>query len=212
MKIKTLLIAAALSLSVVAGAEYTLSPSPFLGSLDRFKKADWHKDLYWYRNPKKKAIDYKKMIFDPVLINQSPNTKYRPLSTEEILTLGGMFRDSIVDKFKNDVTIVNDPGDGVLRVRFAIRGLAQRSYYMNDAGTHKVQPDTKLAAGTFEMEGIDSLTGERVVALVQNLGPDNLNNIQKEGVLVTVESAFSDWVDMLRNVFLERRSAATAPK
>src|SRR3982751_2972568 len=81
--------------------------SPFLGSTAQFKKSKAHENLLVFRNPQKKASDYKKVLFDPVLIHQSPNSTQKKLTDDEIVELGANFKNQIEEKFKDAVEIVS---------------------------------------------------------------------------------------------------------
>ena len=196
----------------LANANNKPADSPFLGSTKDFKKAEKGKELFVQRNPEKKAVDYKKVIFDPVLIYPSRNARYKQLTQDEIVLLSGEFKKNVEEKFKDTVQIVSVPGPGVLRVRFAMRGLKKGNYYMDEKGDHKIETNSRMAAGTFEMDAIDSLTGERIVALYQSVGNEQFEKSEKEETTQTVQALFSDWVDILKRVYLENSAAATIPK
>lgn len=186
--------------------------SPFLGDTKDFKKADFGKNLLWQRHGTKKAVDYEKFIFDPVLIYQSHNSVLPQMSEAELKNLGSLFKKLSQDTFKSSVQIVETPGADVLRVRFAIRGMKPGRYYLDAAGSHEIKPDTKLAAVIFEAEAIDSLTGERVVALVQNISNEQAKNVKREDIETTVQNSFAQWLEMLKQTFRERKLYSAIPE
>jgi hypothetical protein len=116
----------------------------------------------------------------------------------------------IVDAFKDEVEIVDQAGEGVLRVRTAIRGLQRGGYQLIESGAKAIKPDAKLAAATFEMEMIDAVSKERVVALVDNLFPAEKPG-SKETAAYAIRDVFGDWVQMLKAAFASQKITSTIP-
>jgi hypothetical protein len=186
--------------------------SPLLGDTSKFKPSKERPTLLVDRPGTKRAIDYKKIMFDPVLIYQSPHSTYRPLTPEDKATLSKLFQKAAVDSFKDVVQIVDVSGEGVLRVQFAIRGLKRGNYHMTAKGSEPIKQDSKMPSGTLEVLATDSVSKERVLALVDVIDNKKLANSEREEIVPTVEEVFHDWVDMLKNTFQREQVVSQIPK
>lgn len=185
--------------------------SPFLGDYSAFTRSKERKSMLVYRNPGKRAIDYKKIYFEPVQIMQSPHSEYKHLTDQDKKVLSDLYQSMAKDTFKDVVEIADAPGEGVLTVRTALRGLKQGRYRMNELGTETITPNSKMPAGTFEVEGVDTVAKERVIALVDSIEQKKVNG-PKEELVLTVTDLFRDWLDALKTQYQQKKAEATLPK
>ncbi|MCG3204602.1 MAG: hypothetical protein KCHDKBKB_01317 [Elusimicrobia bacterium] len=186
--------------------------SPFLGDLSGFKRSKERKSLLVDRHPTKRAINYPKMMFEPVVILQSEHSHYDQLSLEDKAALSDLFRSFAIETFNPIVDISDVPGEGVLNVRCAIRGLKRGNYYMDSGGTKAVPQDSKKPAGTLEVEAIDSVTKERIIALLDEVSPEKLAASEDEEIVPKVSGIFKEWIEMLKNKFQQEKILSNLPK
>jgi hypothetical protein len=110
------------------------------------------------------------------------------------------------------VEVVESTGTGVLTVRCAVRGLKQGQYYLDSGGAQKITPDSKAPAGTLEVEAKDSVTGERIVALVDDINKEKMAGATRENVVQTVHDHFKERIEALKNLFLQEKVLSQIPK
>lgn len=175
------------------------SKSPLLGDYSSFKKDKEDKSMLVYRHKEKKASDYKKFIVDPVMIYPSAHRSGPKYSPENLQETADYFHSLLSDALKGGYEVTTAAGPGVLRLRFGIRDLKPGRYTLDASGAQTIKPDTKLAEVTFEMEGIDSLTGERVIAVVRNVKNEEVKGPDRETQIQHVSDAFGSWVKILRS-------------
>jgi hypothetical protein len=175
------------------------SKSPLLGDYSTFKRDKEDKTMLVYRLKDRKASDYKKFIIDPVLIYPSDHRGGPKYSPENLQETADYFRSLLTEALKSGYEVTSAAGPGVLRLRFGIRDLKPGRYTMDAAGMQTIKPDTKLAEVTFEMEGIDSLTGERIIAIVRDVKSEEVKGADREKQIQRVSDLFSAWVKLLRN-------------
>ncbi len=140
------------------------------GFLKDYSKLQPHPDIdgrHRYINPNIDASKYNKFIIDPVAINLSKKGKERDIDPKEIAKLAKHFRKKIGEELRKDYQIVGSPGPGVIRVRTSISDVDKTLPYLN------IHPGTKMMGGGLggagaEMELVDSVTGERIAAAIDN--------------------------------------------
>jgi len=198
-KLVTLFFALGAVCFVQAAEQRTYTKSPLLGDTSSFKQDKTDKTMRVYRQKGKKAKDYMKFIVDPVLIYPSTHRGGEKLSPENLQKLAELFQGLLLETLKDGYDVTQAPGPDTLRFRFGIRDMKPGRYFMDGAGVHQIKADTDLAAVTFEMEGIDSLTGERIVAVVREVNNDEVQGSDRQKQVQRVQDVFAEWVRVLRN-------------
>ncbi len=120
-----------------------------------------------YINPNIDASKYNKFIVDPVAINLSKEGKEENIDAEDMKKLAKYFRKQIAVELNKGYQIVRRPGPNVIRIRTSISEVDKTNPFLN------IHPGTKLMGGGLggagaEMELVDSLTGQRIAAGVDN--------------------------------------------
>jgi len=120
-----------------------------------------------YINPNIDASKYNKFIVDPVAINLSKKGIEREIDPKEMKKLAKYFRKQIAVELNKDYQIVRRPGPSVIRIRTSISEVDKTNPFLN------IHPGTKLMGGGLggagaEMELVDSLTGQRIAAAIDN--------------------------------------------
>ena len=120
-----------------------------------------------YLNPSKNLRQYKKFIIDPVVVNFAPNAKGTAIDPAKLKELSDYFRNQLVKGLSKRYRVVRSSGPGVLRIRVAITDIKKTTAVAN------IHPGMKmsgvgLGGAAMEAEAVDSVSGERVAAIVDS--------------------------------------------
>ena len=155
----------------LAGCAATKCPqlSGFLNDYRGMYRSNEIKGLFVYENPRKGVVRYNKFIVDPVTVIVGDASASTPAGAEEIKLLAQQFHDDIINSLKGNYAIVDQPGEGVLRIRAAVSQVQMHRF-------------SWLQSAVIEAELVDTRTNERILALLQ----------ERKG------KAFKEWPQMLR--------------
>ena len=141
--------------------------SGFLGDYSQLKPDPEGQAALIYRAPPEKLRQYKKFIIDPVSVHFAPNAKGTTVSPRNLNKLTDYFEEELTKTLSESgrYMVVKAPGTGVLRIRVAITDIKKTKTGWN------ILPQTKLiglglGGASFEAEAVDSMSGERVAAVV----------------------------------------------
>jgi len=106
-------------------------------------------------------------IGQTVAVNLSKKGKERDIDPKDLDRLAKYFRKKIKEELRKDYQIVESPGSDVIRIRTSISEVDKTLPYLN------IHPGTKIMGGGLggaggEMELVDSVTGERISAAIDN--------------------------------------------
>ena len=93
--------------------------SGFLGDYSKLVKGSEGQELYVYNNPKANWAAYNKILLDPVMIWQDPQSAAR-LPEEDLQRLADFFYAALKEELQRDYTLVDKPGPSTLRIQTAI--------------------------------------------------------------------------------------------
>ncbi len=153
------------------------------------------RDVYVYQNPNLKAKSYSKFLINPVKIYSNEPHSIKP---EEEKTLTEGFRKEIIDAIQGGYPIVEKSGPGVLRVRAAILDIQPASVQLDEEKFVVLRLDTILAHVSMQLECVDSVSGERVAALMHRLGDEKYLHKNPQARFLNVREAFGEWARSLR--------------
>ena len=217
---RLMLFAAFLSLVLLTGCAAqkvtSYETSGFMGSYAGLEVGSESQPNLVYLNPSASFRSYNKILIDHVVIYFNKDSKNKGVDPGELTKLSEYFHKSLVGVLQDRYTIVDQPGDGVLRIRTAITDVVPGKPAANTLSSiipvgmaiHAIKKSTtgtNLAVGqaSMEMELLDSLTGERVAAAIDRRegGKQVIS-----GKWSAIEEAFDHWSKKLR-VFLDRQKA-----
>lgn len=144
-----------------------------------------------YVNSNKSLAEYKKFILEPVAVYLPEGKAIYP---GDLQALAQYFRDKAVqDLTAAGYQVVDYSGPGVLRIRAAITDVVAAKKIMN------IHPLTKITGvGTggaaMEAEAVDSLTGERIVAVVDAKSGDRMSMTEGLDTYGHAKQAMDQWV------------------
>ena len=195
-RITGLILLLALPASVVADEQQTkIELSGFLDDYSELELVQEDPPMLAYLAPggTKLFAQYDALLIDQPEVWISPDSKYKGVKPDELKALSDEFQTALVDSLSTDYQIVDAPGPNVLYLRFAVSNLHLKKKrrlldYTPVGVVTNVTPGAKQAKEavkrrvfdyskrlslielTVEFELLDSLTGERVAALVEQRG------------------------------------------
>jgi hypothetical protein len=174
-----------------------VAPAPpqsgFLENYDGFKPDPADASLVWWERPGFNWSDYHGVLLDPVSVYYHPEARGRGIRPEELKKLTDAFRDAVIEELGTDYPVVAQAAAGILRIRCAITDIIPSSPGINLATSLLAFVAVDVGGASIEFEILDSMTGERLAAGVdQKLGSsvDGLANLTRLG---QARPAFRDW-------------------
>jgi len=149
---------------LVSGCK-TTQYSGFLEDYSGFVKSEKISGAEVYVNPNKNLADYNSYLVKPVVVHFAPDSKGVSVNPDTLDELTNYFHDKLVEQISSKYTVVKTPDKDTLVIKTAITDLKAAIPALN------IHPGTKLSGAglggaSVEAEGVDSETGERVVAFV----------------------------------------------
>ena len=207
----TVAFCAAMAIVACASTMQTwdVEPSGFLKDYTQLRKGREGEAQMIYINMNVDPAIYDKVIIDPITIWNRPDTSLSDVPKQDLQRLADSLDAKLRNSLEVDYEIVDQPGDGVMRLRVAITE-AQASAVVADTvsslpGVRVVS--TIAALGTdihsfvgrarIECEILDSLSGQRIMAAVaERVGAKTLKG--SSNTWDDVEEAYSYWSVRLR--------------
>ena len=194
-----------------------VTTTTFLGDYSQLEKGSDDEALLIYINPKTDFNAYTKILMDPVKFYSDENSK---LEGEDKKRIVDYLHATILEQLKYDYTFVNKPSEGTMRLRVAITEVRGSKVVMDTISSiipigmalglvKKVATGTNLSVGkaSVELEILDSQTGERLVAAVdERAGRKYTGKFDKFQKYHTVEDAFDFWTKKLKKRLAEFRT------
>ncbi len=120
-----------------------------------------------YLNPSKNLRQYKKFVIDPVVVHFAPSAKGTAIAPAKLKELSDYFRNQLVKGLSKRYRVVRSSGPGVLRIRIAITDIKKTTRVANIHPAMKMS-GIGLGGAAMEAEVVDSVSGERVAAVVDS--------------------------------------------
>lgn len=163
--------------------------SGFLSDYSQLRKVTDGTADYRYIAP---GAEDKLAEYDAVMVDQpeffiAADSPYRGVKARQLDVLGGILRDGFSTGLAKEYFIVERPGAGVLYVRAALSNLKLKRAKMGvtdyvpiglatmpirRAATTDISKKADLRGMVLEMEVFDSVTGERLFAMIDSRGAD----------------------------------------
>lgn len=192
------------------------SNSGFLGNYDGFKERPWSDGARVYLRPGKDLHDlkkYNKLMLTPVEVWHAKGSEYKGVNPQELKYITDSFTKKLKAAFEPDYPFVTQPGPDVLVIRMALTGLEKKSPERSALGYIPIallisasQKAVDSAQGeeeivyraALEAEGYDSVSGDRVVAVIDQRISDE-TDVKKGGSNVRVlDETLDYWVKRFR--------------
>jgi hypothetical protein len=108
------------------------------------------------------------------------------------------FRQELVTALKDGYTVVESSGPGVLRIRAAILDIQPAHIETDEDKFLILRLDTMLSRVSMELECVDTMSGEKVAALIHSLNGKRYMESGKAARLANVREAFGLWTRSLK--------------
>lgn len=201
----------AAALTALAGCSATkqardIEPSGFLGSYSSLRKGNGNEPLLVYANPAADCRKYTKVMLDPAALwAKSGDSWLQKLEPKDRDMLRKLSTDALLDVVnKARLEVVTLPGPDVMRIRFALteaekanvllkEGTVLAPYVTAPAALYSESTGQALFTGdaAFELEILDSLTGQRLYAAAdKRVGKLDVRDFHEWD---DVKQAFKSW-------------------
>ena len=196
---RTLCLIAA-SVTLISSCTTTAPPptSGFLGGYEEFAPDPADASLLWWEQEGFDWTDYRSVIIDPVSIYYHHEAQGREILPDELAKLTEAFYQAVIDELGDEYPVVERPGADVLRIRCAITDVIPANVSLNVVTSMVAFVPVDMGGAAIEVEFLDSVTGERLAAGVdQKLGTpvDGITGFTRLG---HAKSAFREWAKELR--------------
>ncbi len=215
---KWILFATMAAAIVLPGAALTagpekIRPSGFLNNYDEFIPDATRPGVFKYEAQGFDPKNYNKFIFQGLEIWLDENSEYKGINADKLKALSDRLLEAITDEFDPDYPLVRKPGPGVGLVRMALTHVYLQkgkwkwyNYTPVGAAAKGVQTGAgkhiRLSSAQFEVEMLDSQTGQRMGALVAVHAGEKLRQKTRKGKK-NPETTWKDIEDTLE-VFAKR--------
>jgi len=182
--------------------------SGFLGDYSQLEEGTGDQPQLFYSNPRTDFHRYDKILLEPIVVYCKPTESwFRQASKEEVQALLDYFDASIRRNLEDELTFVDRPGPGVMRVKVALTEAAAGAVVHDIVSSVVPQPlaisamkrlilnkATAVGEAAVEMEATDSVTGERLAAGVdKRIGEKFTGKFDKFDQWRATKAAFDYW-------------------
>ncbi len=161
------IVSLALLTGAIGHAEAQTRTSGFLIDYSEFKPSSEIRGALVYEHPAVTLKDFNKIIVEPIAVHFAPSAEGVTIDPAKLNELAQYLHSQAVKALNEKYQVVNNSGPGVLRIRTAITGIERSIPILN------IHPGTKLlgiglGGASMEAEAVDSVTGERILAIVDS--------------------------------------------
>jgi hypothetical protein len=215
--------ASLVAIGLAACASGGRAPSGFLGDYAGFEPAADGSGALSYRRSNVDWSRYERVMIDPVhvaLRAESAST----IDPAQLAALARYFHDALIVAFKKRYPVADEPAADVLRLRVALTDVVPTQPAMSTVATlaipvraasaaHRAIEGTDLFVGevSIEAEAIDSVTGARLVGLVDRKAGDRFHVSDDRTTWGHVTRAFREWAARFRLRLDAARAENEAP-
>lgn len=192
------LIGLALALLMACADAKPRNFSGFLGDYSALKKVPGARLDFLYRKPGANLANYDSIMFDSVAVYYHPQSRLRSYDHKDIVRLAVYFQDALTDAVKDTYPVVVRPGPRTLRLRSAITNLKASRPLSGITSTSLMKFSLFVGEAQIEAEFLDSVTNQRLVAIVDAQKGDRLVNHKNFMHWSQVRAAFNEWARHFR--------------
>ena len=201
------------SILMIGCGQKTTGGSQYSGFLNDYSEVQYEKDasgekVLRFVSPSLKSQGYNKVLIEPIQYYPEPVAS-KDVTAETLDQIIAYVDEALRREVGSKVAIVNQPGDGVVRMRVALTAVGADAEGLKPhqfipvalvlsgaraaAGAHPYQATLFL-----EAELTDSIKGERMAIAIRGGKGERLQKIRKSGSTVTLESVkpmLDDWAE-----------------
>jgi len=201
----SLTIVLLLSLAVAISAcqqTQPVRPSGYLVNYSHLKPVDASGQTLYFEDKEAPWSSYHGIMFDEVIIRVAPGEDHKQISEEDMQKMRNYFQRTLANNSCSHLTFANKPAEGVILLRTAIVDIKPVNVAANviSKGLFFVPVDFGKAA--IEGELRDSMTGQRLAAIVDRKFSSMVNPSHSYTTWGTVEDAFDSWAKQLGSILI----------
>ena len=189
------------------------------GFLDDYPKFERNKETgaeVWFKSKDKGVLvlkPYQKILLSPIEIWLNEKSSYKGINPDELKAITDYFAKAIEKQLGSSYPIVNEPGPGVLHLRIAITNVQRikpkRKWYGyipvalvveggKKAARSAAGDTVDLIEATVEMEALDSVSEERLVAAIDSQKSDKIKRAKDEVSWEPIQKILDYWAERIR--------------
>jgi hypothetical protein len=138
------------------------------------------------------------VILEPVAVYYHPEAAEREIRPDELKKLTDSFREAVVAHLGGDYRVTDEAAADVLRVRCAITDVVPVRPVLNATTSLVALVAADVGGAAIEVEFLDSVTGERLAAGVDQKLGKHVSGWTGLTRLGQASQAFDDWARELR--------------
>ena len=187
--------------ALLVAACATVNPPPvsgFLGDYSGLVPDPNDRSLLWWERADFDWTRYRGLILEPVGVYYHPEAQSKEILPDELKKLTDAFRASVIEQLGDDYPIVADAASDVLRVRAAITDVVPVRPALNAATSFVGFVAVDVGGASIEVEFLDSVSGERLAAGVDQKLGSRLGGPASFARLGQARAAFDAWAKELR--------------
>ena len=191
----------------------------FLSSYSGFEKSSFLDDAVVYKGNLLKIDKYDSVYIEDLRVLPPPKADNKKITQEELQKLATTFDQTMRDELAKDYKVVSQPGPGTVSFRAAVTDLQPGDPFWFTVGHAPFVSYASTAAwavtgnnlgsgyATMEAEVLDSVTRERIYAVIDKNTGSQLELIEGLSRWGHVERAFRAWAKKFRETFRKTREA-----
>ena len=190
--------------------------SGFLDNYPKFEVNEKTGAEIWFKSSEKGVLilkPYYKILLSPIEVWLNDDTSYKGINPDELKAITDYFATAIKKELGSMYPVATEPGPGVLHLRIAItnvkRSKPKRKWYGYIPVALVVEGGEKIAqsaAGesvdlieaTVEMEALDSMSEERLVAVIDTHKTDKIKEKKDDVSWEPIREILDYWAGRIR--------------
>lgn len=187
-------------LGVGCASNKPTKPSGFLKDYSGMNPVPEDPSMLYGEKPNVNWKKYTRLMIDPVVVYRAPKAK-KAAKPEELQKLADYFRNEAITTLKDAYPVVDKPAPDVMRIRAAITDLDSANPWLNLAATAAIMLPVDMGGAAMEAEFLDSVTNERLCAVVDRKEGSPLSLTEFTGAYTEwghAKGAFKAWIKLLK--------------
>ena len=167
MIIRTCAAILSIGMLVFCNPAFAQEPLRYSGFLDSYPVMQVDRDgsgALLYRKPGLSLASYTRVMLDPIEVWMADDSSYKGIPADELNEIAQTLYQQLVASLEPDFPVVEQAGDGVLRVRLAITDINAEKKKRGLIGSRVIMDDA-----TIEAEILDAKTSDRLIVLIDKL-------------------------------------------
>lgn len=197
---KTLLVVFSALLLTSCMATQPLKPTGYLLNYEQLKPLNEAGTTLYYENPEVPWGKYRAVMFEEVIVTLHKEAEEREIDPETTEKMRNYFRLALANNACGRLVFTNKPAEDTLLLRTAIIDLKPVNVVSNIITRGLLHIPVDFGHAAIEGELQDSVTGERLVAIVDRKIGSFINPGHSYTTWGAVKGAFNSWAQQLAQI------------